>query len=151
MTAPTWTAEDVRRAARSCWDEDANHGGETDYARDADMLSAYAALLEAASSFVAAYDLCAPAISSALIDPRTDAVRYVGKTVRTARRRLRRHMAECYLAAGTHKDRWLRALRAKGYALRTSETRASRSAWEAPSHAMYPVVSRAAVEWEKAK
>lgn len=81
MTAPTWTAEDVRRAARSCWDEDANHGGETDYARDADMLSAYAALLEAASSFVAAYDLCAPAISSAFQIAAIHEMPYSGPTI----------------------------------------------------------------------
>ena len=50
----------------------------------------------------------------ALIDPRTDEVRYVGKTVRTAHRRLRRHLAESYLAADTHKDRWLRVLTRAG-------------------------------------
>lgn len=50
-----------------------------------------------------------------LIDPRTDSVRYVGKTVQTPRRRLRRHLAESYMAAGTtHKDRWLRSLKAVG-------------------------------------
>jgi len=50
----------------------------------------------------------------ALIDPRTNDVRYIGKTVRTPQRRLRRHLAESYLAAGTHKDRWLIVLRAAG-------------------------------------
>lgn len=50
----------------------------------------------------------------ALIDPRTNDVRYIGKTIRTSRRRLRRHLAESYLAANTHKDRWLRGLLAAG-------------------------------------
>jgi hypothetical protein len=50
----------------------------------------------------------------ALIDPRTNDVRYVGKTIRTAQRRLRRHLAESYLAADTHKDRWLVTLRHVG-------------------------------------
>lgn len=46
----------------------------------------------------------------ALIDPRDNSVRYVGKTHRTAHRRLRRHLAECYLKADTYKDRWIRSL-----------------------------------------
>lgn len=46
----------------------------------------------------------------ALLDPRDGAVRYVGKTHRTAQRRLRRHLAPCYLAEPTHKARWLRVL-----------------------------------------
>lgn len=47
----------------------------------------------------------------ALIDPRTDQVRYVGKTVRTAKRRLRRHLAETYMKEKTHKNRWLSVLK----------------------------------------
>lgn len=51
----------------------------------------------------------------ALIDPRTNGVRYVGKTIRTPQRRLRRHLARCYLdEAHTHKNRWLRQLLAAG-------------------------------------
>lgn len=51
----------------------------------------------------------------ALIDPRTNERRYIGKTMRTARRRLRRHLARCYLDdADTHKNRWLRTLLAAG-------------------------------------
>lgn len=50
----------------------------------------------------------------ALVDPRTDEVRYVGKTVRTPHRRLRRHLAESYLVANTHKDRWLIMLKRLG-------------------------------------
>lgn len=46
----------------------------------------------------------------ALIDPRDGAVRYVGKTHRTAHRRLRRHLAPCYLVGDTHKERWVRVL-----------------------------------------
>lgn len=46
----------------------------------------------------------------ALIDPRNRAVRYVGKSHRTARRRLRRHLAPCYLRGHTHKERWIRRL-----------------------------------------
>jgi hypothetical protein len=45
-----------------------------------------------------------------LLDPRTGSLRYVGKTHRTAHRRLRRHLAECYLRGDSHKERWLRAL-----------------------------------------
>ena len=51
----------------------------------------------------------------ALIDPRSGEIRYIGKTVRTAHRRLRRHLARCYLDEGdTHKNRWLRQLLALG-------------------------------------
>lgn len=50
----------------------------------------------------------------ALIDPRDNAIRYVGKTFRTAHRRLRRHLASCYLNGKTHKERWLRTLVALG-------------------------------------
>jgi len=51
----------------------------------------------------------------ALIDPRDGRVRYIGKTVRTAHRRLRRHLARCYLyETSTHKNRWLRQLLALG-------------------------------------
>lgn len=51
----------------------------------------------------------------ALIDPRTDQPRYIGKTMRTAHRRLRRHLSRCYLdQADTHKNRWLRQLLAAG-------------------------------------
>lgn len=51
----------------------------------------------------------------ALIDPRDGQTRYIGKTVRTAHRRLRRHVARCYLdEAHTHKNRWLRHLLALG-------------------------------------
>ena len=46
----------------------------------------------------------------ALLDPRDGAMRYVGKTHRTARRRLRRHLAPCYLKGQTHKERWIRSL-----------------------------------------
>lgn len=50
----------------------------------------------------------------ALIDPRTDEIRYIGKTVRSAHRRLRRHLADSYMSSNTHKDRWLRVLKALG-------------------------------------
>lgn len=50
----------------------------------------------------------------ALIDPRTDRIRYVGQTVRSARRRLRRHLSPCYLRGNTRKERWLRDLLACG-------------------------------------
>lgn len=51
----------------------------------------------------------------ALIDPRDGAVRYIGKTMRTANRRLRRHLARCYVEdVHTHKNRWLRELLALG-------------------------------------
>jgi len=51
----------------------------------------------------------------ALIDPRNGELRYIGKTVRTAHRRLRRHLARCYLdEAHTHKNRWLRKLLSLG-------------------------------------
>ncbi len=46
----------------------------------------------------------------ALIDPRTNCVRYIGKTHRTAHRRLRRHLSTCYLGGETHRERWLRSL-----------------------------------------
>ena len=46
----------------------------------------------------------------ALRDPRTNEVRYVGKSFRTARRRLRRHLAPCYLTGNTHKERWIRSI-----------------------------------------
>ena len=47
----------------------------------------------------------------ALVDPRDNQTRYIGKTVRTAHRRLRRHLARCYLdEADTYKNRWLRQL-----------------------------------------
>lgn len=47
----------------------------------------------------------------ALRDPQSNEIRYVGKTVRTAHRRLRRHLAESYLQqSSTHKNRWLRSL-----------------------------------------
>jgi len=45
-----------------------------------------------------------------LIDPRNDRIRYIGKTERTARRRLRRHLADCYLRGDSHKERWIRQL-----------------------------------------
>lgn len=51
----------------------------------------------------------------ALVDPRNNQIRYIGKTMRTAHRRLRRHLARCYLdEANTHKNRWLRQLLAFG-------------------------------------
>ncbi len=50
----------------------------------------------------------------ALIDPRTDRIRYVGQTVRSARRRLRRHLAPCYLRGTTRKEKWLRDLLTDG-------------------------------------
>lgn len=46
----------------------------------------------------------------ALIDPRNGAVRYIGKSHRTAHRRLMRHLSPCYLTGNTHKERWLRIL-----------------------------------------
>lgn len=46
----------------------------------------------------------------ALIDPRNDKIRYIGKSQRSAHRRLRRHLAPCYLTGDTHKERWLRVL-----------------------------------------
>ena len=46
----------------------------------------------------------------ALTDPRDGRIRYVGKSHRTARRRLRRHLAPCYLNGQTHKERWIRSL-----------------------------------------
>lgn len=50
-----------------------------------------------------------------LIDPRSGELRYVGKTVRTAHRRLRRHLAASYLMKeDTYKARWLRQLAAAG-------------------------------------
>jgi hypothetical protein len=55
----------------------------------------------------------------ALIDPRDGQRRYIGKTMRTAHRRLRRHLARCYLdQADTHKNRWLRQLITLGLAPR---------------------------------
>jgi hypothetical protein len=51
----------------------------------------------------------------ALIDPRNGERRYIGQTTRTAHRRLRRHLARCYLDnADTHNNRWLRQLLALG-------------------------------------
>jgi hypothetical protein len=50
----------------------------------------------------------------ALIDPRTERIRYVGQTMRSARRRLRRHLAPCYLTGTTRKEKWLRELVALG-------------------------------------
>lgn len=51
----------------------------------------------------------------ARVDPRTGVTRYIGKTVRTAHRRLRRHLARCYLdEAHTHKNRWIKQLIALG-------------------------------------
>jgi DNA-binding transcriptional regulator YiaG len=50
----------------------------------------------------------------ALVDPRDQRIRYVGKTHRTAQRRLRRHLAPCYLTGDTHKERWIRVLLAAG-------------------------------------
>jgi hypothetical protein len=50
----------------------------------------------------------------ALIDPRDNEVRYIGKTFRSVHRRLRRHLSPCYLKGNTHKERWLRQLIARG-------------------------------------
>ena len=50
----------------------------------------------------------------ALIDPRCGAIRYVGKTVRTPHRRLRRHLSPCYLNGNTHKERWIKILLSLG-------------------------------------
>lgn len=46
----------------------------------------------------------------ALVDPRNNLIRYIGKSHRTAHRRLRRHLAACYLTGNTHKERWIRQL-----------------------------------------
>src|SRR4051812_1235701 len=54
----------------------------------------------------------------ALVDPRTDRIRYVGQTERSAHRRLRRHMSTYELAPDTRKTRWLRDLIAQGLAPR---------------------------------
>lgn len=45
-----------------------------------------------------------------LSDPRTNQLRYVGKTRQTLARRLGRHLSPSYLRALTHKNRWLRSL-----------------------------------------
>jgi hypothetical protein len=45
-----------------------------------------------------------------LLDPRTHEPRYVGKSFRSAHRRLRRHLAPCYLKGKNHKERWVRLL-----------------------------------------
>lgn len=50
----------------------------------------------------------------ALVDPRDGQIRYVGKSFRSAHRRLRRHLAPCYLRGSTHKERWLRVLLSLG-------------------------------------
>lgn len=47
-----------------------------------------------------------------LRDPETRAVRYVGKTVGSPRRRLTRHLAEARGGAKNHRCRWLRSLAA---------------------------------------
>lgn len=50
----------------------------------------------------------------ALLDPDNLEIRYIGKTERTAHRRLKRHLSECYLKGETHKERWLRKLQRAG-------------------------------------
>lgn len=50
----------------------------------------------------------------ALVDPRNDEIRYIGKTFRTAHRRLRRHVSDCYLRGCTHRENWIRALLSDG-------------------------------------
>lgn len=58
----------------------------------------------------------------ALTDPRTDEIRYVGKSHRTPHRRLRRHLAPCYLKGNTYKERWImRRRHAAGYIFTFSE------------------------------
>lgn len=50
----------------------------------------------------------------ALLDPTTKEVRYIGKTHRTARQRLNRHLTDWYLKGDTHKERWIRKLLSAG-------------------------------------
>lgn len=66
----------------------------------------------------------------ALIDPRDGAIRYVGKTHRSARRRLQRHLAPSYLRGETHKERWIRVLLAIGLEPRIETMEACCSAGE---------------------
>ena len=49
----------------------------------------------------------------ALIDPRTGAVRYIGKSS-TGMRRPRQHINKCYLAGDDYKARWIRQLLSLG-------------------------------------
>ena len=45
-----------------------------------------------------------------LSDPRTNELRYVGKTTQTLHRRLLRHVAPSYLKEATYKNNWLRGV-----------------------------------------
>lgn len=46
----------------------------------------------------------------ALTDPRDSKVRYIGKTVKTAQRRLRRHLSSDGTSGNSYRARWLRVL-----------------------------------------
>ena len=50
----------------------------------------------------------------ALVDPRDGRTRYVGKTMRTVHRRLRRHLVPCMLRGNSYKERWIRQLLSLG-------------------------------------
>jgi hypothetical protein len=50
----------------------------------------------------------------ALTEPDTGEIRYVGKTFRPAKRRLRRHVCLSNLKGNSHKERWIRKLVAAG-------------------------------------
>src|SRR4051812_31751017 len=50
----------------------------------------------------------------ALVDPRTNEVRYVGVTNRTGRQRLNEHLSRARKGVQCHRDRWIGSLLALG-------------------------------------
>lgn len=48
-----------------------------------------------------------------LTDPRTNQVRYIGKTITPLGNRLKKHLSGCYLESSTHKNNWIKSLLAK--------------------------------------
>lgn len=67
-----------------------------------------------------------------LADPRTDLVRYVGKTTMSLPKRLSRHLGDARRGLSTHKDNWLRGLLADGLKPRVSvlETGEGEDTWQ---------------------